>query len=88
MRAALTALMWLATALPALSHQFWLEPENPIVALDERANIRIFIGSDFLGEELGNFPSMQETVDLFVDGQRYKIAGRAGCAGPALRAER
>lgn len=78
MRAALTALMWLATALPALSHQFWLEPENPIVALDERANIRIFIGSDFLGEELGNFPSMQETVDLFVDGQRYKIAGRAG----------
>ena len=78
MRLTLTALLWLTTALPALSHEFWLEPEAASVAVDERVNVRIFIGSDFLGEELGNFPSMQESVDLFVQRQRYKIAGRMG----------
>ena len=78
MRPTLATLLWLATALPAMAHQFWLEPESPIVALNQRVNVRIFIGSDFLGEELGNFPSMQESVDLFVEGQRYKIAGRIG----------
>ena len=27
MRLALPALLWLTTVLPALSHEFWLEPE-------------------------------------------------------------
>lgn len=78
MRLAVSALLWLTTALPMLAHELWLEPEQSIVTPDERVNVRILIGSDFLGEELGNFPSMQETVDLFVEGERYKIAGRVG----------
>ena len=78
MRLALPALLWLTTALPALAHEFWLEPEAAIVTPDQRVNIRIFIGSDFLGEEMGNLPSLQESVDLFVQGQRSKIAGRMG----------
>ena len=77
-RLTLSAVLLLATSLPALCHQFWLDPDHAIVAADERVNVHIFIGSDFKGEELGNFPEMQDTVDLYVGGQQYKIAGRMG----------
>ena len=78
MRPILIACLLLTTSVPALSHQFWLEPDNAIVMPGERAIIHIFIGSDFKGEELGNFPEMQQTVDLFAGGESYNIPGRIG----------
>lgn len=78
MRMAVPALLWLSCALPASSHEFWLQPDRAVVAPDQRVDVRIYIGSDFLGEELANFPSLQHTVDLFAQGQRYKIGGRIG----------
>jgi hypothetical protein len=78
MRSTLTALFWLGCALPAASHELWLQPEPAIVAPNEPVAVRIFIGSNFLGEELGNFPSLQDSVDLFIDAQRYKIDSRIG----------
>ena len=78
MRPTLIAFLLQATSLPALSHELWLEPDSAFVMSGERATVRIFVGSDLQGEELGNFPTMQHTVDLFAGGQSYKLPGRMG----------
>ncbi len=60
------------------AHEFWLDPVKPMVTQAERVQVRIFIGSDFAGDEVGNFPSMQERVDLFVGGVPEPVKGRVG----------
>jgi len=65
-------------AAPVAAHEFWLDPDPAVAAPGDSIAVRAFVGSELAGEELGNFPSMQSTVDLFVGGQASKVPGRMG----------
>lgn len=65
-RHALTALtLTLGLAAPAAAHEFWIEPNSYRVAPGDAITARTMIGGEFTGEELGNYPSMQQIVDVW-----------------------
>jgi len=72
----------LLAALPALAHEFWIEPSNFRPARGDLLQVRLMVGDGFPGEPLARNPSrirgfVAATADRSVD-----IAGVAG-ADPA-----
>lgn len=65
----------LAAASPAAAHEFWIEPESFHVAPGQPILARTMIGSNFLGEELANYASMQRIVDISLDGVSLPVSG-------------
>ena len=68
----------------ATAHELWLEPASIPLVTGDTVEVSVFVGEEFIGEEIANFPHMQDVVDLFVGDQRYGISTRIGDL-PAFR---
>lgn len=48
----------------AHAHEFWIEPVNPTINVGDPLEARTFIGMEFDGDEVANYPSMQVLFDI------------------------
>ena len=71
---------------PAQAHEFWIEPVAPRVATNDQIEARTFIGNAFVGEEIGNFPSMQVKFDIVFQDSVRNLAAQDGQL-PAVRTQ-
>lgn len=63
---------------PALSHEFWISPENYTVNLGESIVADIRVGSDFSGSSHSFFPNRFTRFDLVEAGKIRPVTGRLG----------
>ena len=76
MRTFAFALTLLAT--PINAHEFWLEPQDYQVAVDQGIVAEIVNGQDFSGPKLSYLPQRFQHFALFYDGKTAKVPGRVG----------
>jgi len=62
-------------AAPAVGHEFWIEPVQAKVAAGAPIKALTYVGSEFEGDELPNFPSMQRVVDVTLGDMTVPIGG-------------
>lgn len=82
--AALTALI--LTALPAVAHEFWIEPSPYQVQSGAQLTADFRNGQNFEGSAYAYFPGRTERFDLIRNGQAQPYAGRMGDL-PALQTD-
>ncbi|MEO0496579.1 MAG: DUF4198 domain-containing protein [Pseudomonadota bacterium] len=67
-----------ATIRSANAHEFWLQPEQYVVAAGEAAQATIRVGEDFKGNSYSYNPNDFERFDLLVEGELTPLAGQLG----------
>ncbi|MEN0087325.1 MAG: DUF4198 domain-containing protein [Pseudomonadota bacterium] len=76
--AAVTLLLGLSLANAAHAHEFWLWPEQYVVASGEPAQATIRVGQDFKGNSYSYKPKDFDRFDLLVGGGVVPVAGQLG----------
>jgi hypothetical protein len=74
----LSAVVGLAAAAPALSHEFWIEPQDYQVDVGDTITANLVNGQQFGGTALGFFENRFTRFDLTVAGQTPPVIGRLG----------
>lgn len=74
--AVLTSL--LVTAIPALSHEFWIEPEEYQVESGAPLNAQFRNGQNFKGSALAYFDKRSARLEQVIAGQAMPYVGRMG----------
>lgn len=79
----LAAFLSLSVALPAQSHEFWIEPQAYQVESDAKLLGTLVNGQDFAGTELGYLPARFSRFDMIAGMRRAPVENRIG-SRPAL----
>ncbi|MDU8910441.1 DUF4198 domain-containing protein [Aestuariicoccus sp. MJ-SS9] len=72
------AALVLAGAIPALAHEFWIEPENYEVAADAPLTAALRVGENMKGSAYAYVPPNFRRFDLVMGDMVVPVEGRAG----------